>query len=131
MPDETALLDPCVRILMVDSDSTARETLQGLAGVEIVVAPTAADLAALAQPGDLTLVGASQLAALEALRALVVKAAGHDLRSPLHAISMGVSLLANDPPTPEQTDVLRRIDNAIDRISDNLDKLSELSEVSG
>ena len=44
---------------------------------------------------------------------------------------MGVSLLANDPPTPEQTDVLRRIDNAIDRISDNLDKLSELSEVSG
>ena len=124
-------MDPCVRILVADPDPATRDALRGLAGVDLVVAASAAELAALAQPGDLTLVGASQLAALEALRALVVKAAGHDLRSPLHAISMGVSLLANDPPTPEQTDVLRRIDNAIDRISDNLDKLSELSEVSG
>ena len=120
-----------VRILLADSDSAARDALSSLAGVEVVVAATAAELAALAQPGDLMVVGAAQLAALEALRTLVVKAAGHDLRSPLHAISMGVSLLANDPPTPEQTDVLRRIDNAIDRISDSLDKLSELSGANG
>ena len=119
-----------MRILIADADSSTRDALQGVPGIEVVVAATAAELAALAQPGDLTLVGAAQLATLEELRARVAKAAGHDLRSPLHAISMGVSLLANEPPTPAQTDVLRRIDNAIDRISYNLDKLCELSGVS-
>jgi signal transduction histidine kinase len=116
-----------VRIVIADAEPAALEALKGLAGVEVVVASSREELATLAQDGDLALVGAGRLVALDKLRALVDKAAGHDLRSPLHAISMGVSLLANDPPTPEQTDVLRRIDNAIDRISDNLDKLSELS----
>lgn len=116
-----------MRILVTDVDPTALEVLRGLAGVEIVVASSREELAKLVQDGDLALVGANRFAALETLRSHVDKAAGHDLRSPLHAISMGVSLLANDPPTPEQTDVLRRIDKAIDRISDNLDKLSELS----
>lgn len=119
-----------MRILILETDGAAhaaRDALQAVPGVELVCAPSAAELAALAQPGDLTLVGAAQLAALDTLRTQVAKAAGHDLRSPLHAISMGVSLLAGDPPTPEQAGVLKRIDNAIDRISDNLDKLSELS----
>lgn len=116
-----------MRIVITDVDPAALETLKALPGVEIVVASSREELATLVKDGDLALVGGNRFVAYEKLRVHVDKAAGHDLRSPLHAISMGVSLLAGDPPTPEQTDVLRRIDNAIDRISDNLDKLSELS----
>ncbi len=117
----------CVRIVIADADPALLEALKSLPGVEIVVAASREELATLAQEGDLAVVGARRLAQLETLRVHVDKAAGHDLRSPLHAISMGVSLLANDPPTPEQTDVLRRIDKAIDRITENLDELVELS----
>lgn len=123
--------DQCVRILVGDIDPAVLEVLKGVPGIEVVVAASRDELASLARDGDLVLVGAGRLVALETLRADVVKAAGHDLRTPLHAISMGVSLIASDPPTPEQTDVLRRIDNAIDRISDNLDKLSERADLSG
>ena len=116
-----------VRIVISEVEPAVLEALKSLPGVEIVVASSREELGTVAQEGDLAVVGARRLAQLETLRVHVDKAAGHDLRSPLHAISMGVSLLANDPPTPEQTDVLRRIDKAIDRISDNLDKLVELS----
>jgi signal transduction histidine kinase len=51
----------------------------------------------------------------------------HDLRTPLHAISVGTSLLISDNPTREQNDAYRRVEAAIDRMSAMLEQLDELS----
>jgi signal transduction histidine kinase len=56
-----------------------------------------------------------------------VRKLAHDLRTPLHAISIGTSLLVGDHPTPEQTDVYRRVEAAIDRMSALLEQLDKLT----
>lgn len=56
-----------------------------------------------------------------------VAAVNHDLRTPLHTISVGVSLLTGDDPTPEAREVARRVDAAIDRMGGMLDQLYDLA----
>ncbi len=56
-----------------------------------------------------------------------VAAVNHDLRTPLHTISVGVSLLVGEAPTPEARDVHRRVDAAIDRMGGMLDQLYDLA----
>lgn len=56
-----------------------------------------------------------------------VAAVNHDLRTPLHTISVGVSLLTGDHPSPETRDVARRVEAAIDRMGGMLDQLYDLA----
>ena len=56
-----------------------------------------------------------------------VAAVNHDLRTPLHTISIGISLLTGDDPTPETREVARRVDAAIDRMGGMLDQLYDLA----
>jgi two-component system sensor histidine kinase/response regulator len=56
-----------------------------------------------------------------------VAAVNHDLRTPLHTISVGTTLLIGDTPTPEQADIGRRVESAIDRMSGMLDQLYDLA----
>lgn len=56
-----------------------------------------------------------------------VAAVNHDLRTPLHTISVGISLLAGDDPSPETRDVFRRVEAAIDRMGGMLDQLYDLA----
>lgn len=68
-----------------------------------------------------------KLAEVLRLHETFVAAVNHDLRSPLHTISVGTTLLVGDDPTPEQKEVARRIDAAIDRMSGMLDQLYDLA----
>jgi two-component system sensor histidine kinase/response regulator len=54
-----------------------------------------------------------------------VAAVNHDLRSPLHTISVGLSLLVDDDP--EKRDIARRVEAAIDRMGGMLDQLYDLA----
>jgi signal transduction histidine kinase len=56
-----------------------------------------------------------------------VAAVNHDLRTPLHTISVGISLLTGDDPTPETREVARRVEAAIDRMGGMLDQLYDLA----
>jgi two-component system sensor histidine kinase/response regulator len=56
-----------------------------------------------------------------------VAAVNHDLRTPLHTLSVGLSLLVDNEPSPEQKEVARRMENAIDRMSGMLDQLNDLA----
>lgn len=66
-----------------------------------------------------------QLADVLRMQETFVAAVNHDLRSPLHTISVGVSLLVDDDP--EKRDVVRRVEGAIDRMSGMLDQLYDLA----
>jgi two-component system sensor histidine kinase/response regulator len=67
----------------------------------------------------------TQLTEAMRMQETYVAAVNHDLRSPLHTISVGVSLLVDDDP--EKKDVARRVEGAIDRMSGMLDQLYDLA----
>ncbi len=67
----------------------------------------------------------AQLSEVLRMQETFVAAVNHDLRSPLHTISVGVSLLVDD--NPEKKDVARRVESAIDRMSGMLDQLYDLA----
>ncbi len=67
----------------------------------------------------------NQLTEVLRMQETFVAAVNHDLRSPLHTISVGVSLLVDDDPA--KRDVARRVENAIDRMSGMLDQLYDLA----
>jgi signal transduction histidine kinase len=60
------------------------------------------------------------LAAREAaeLREQFIGVLGHDLRTPLGAIGMGITLLKEDPLTPDQTDAVGMLERSVGRMSD-------------
>lgn len=66
-----------------------------------------------------------QLTEVLRMQETFVAAVNHDLRSPLHTISVGVSLLVDQDP--DKRDVARRIEAAIDRMSGMLDQLYDLA----
>lgn len=66
-----------------------------------------------------------QLTEVLRMQETFVAAINHDLRSPLHTISVGVSLLVDE--SPEKKDVARRVESAIDRMSGMLDQLYDLA----
>ncbi len=66
-----------------------------------------------------------QLTEVLRMQETFVAAVNHDLRSPLHTISVGVSLLVDD--NDEKRDVARRVEAAIDRMSGMLDQLYDLA----
>jgi len=66
-----------------------------------------------------------QLTEVLRMQETFVAAINHDLRSPLHTISVGVSLLFDE--SPEKRDVARRVESAIDRMSGMLDQLYDLA----
>ncbi|HEY4058167.1 MAG TPA: hybrid sensor histidine kinase/response regulator [Kofleriaceae bacterium] len=66
-----------------------------------------------------------QLTEVLRMQETFVAAVNHDLRSPLHTISVGVSLLVDD--STEKKDVARRIESAIDRMGGMLDQLYDLA----
>lgn len=66
-----------------------------------------------------------QLTEVLRMQETFVAAVNHDLRSPLHTISVGVSLLVDD--SPDKKDVARRVESAIDRMSGMLDQLYDLA----
>ncbi|HEY4181142.1 MAG TPA: hybrid sensor histidine kinase/response regulator [Kofleriaceae bacterium] len=67
----------------------------------------------------------AQVSEMLRMQETFVAAVNHDLRSPLHTISVGVSLLVDD--STEKKDVARRIEAAIDRMGGMLDQLYDLA----
>lgn len=66
-----------------------------------------------------------QLTEVLRMQETFVAAVNHDLRSPLHTIAVGMSLLVDGDP--DKRDVARRVESAIDRMSGMLDQLYDLA----
>ena len=58
-----------------------------------------------------------------------VAALNHDLRSPIHTITLGVTMLADTPLAPKQHDVIKRVGNAAHRMTGLLDDLYDLARM--
>lgn len=58
-----------------------------------------------------------------------VAALNHDLRSPIHTIALGVTMLADSGLNPKQADVIKRVGNAAQRMTGLLDDLYDLARM--
>jgi signal transduction histidine kinase len=70
-----------------------------------------------------------QLAQSLRLQETFVAAVGHDLRTPLQAIDLGLALLSDELESPSQRDVLKRVSTSVRRMSTMLDELHDLARL--
>lgn len=70
-----------------------------------------------------------QLEEKEKVKGRFLAAAGHDLRQPLAAASLLVDTLRFADPSPKQTEIVRRLDQAMSNFSGLLDALLDISKL--